>query len=144
MFTVLSNTRNSNLYLIVGLATLLIVTLTFVVAPPTATPKPALVPMTGISEYPDYYQRHPELRVPEGIAIDTTDYFVRHPEWASNVQNSAIPVTSNFESSDYFQRHPELSASAETAVDMTDYFTRHPELRVPTKSKDLSDYFLRH
>jgi hypothetical protein len=121
MFTVLSTNRKSNLYLIIALAIMLVLILAFVVAPSIAAPKPAVIPMTGISESPDYFQRH--------------------PEWASREQNVAIPVTGISESLDYFQRHPELSSPAAITVDMTDYFARHPELRA---SNDLSDYFLRH
>jgi hypothetical protein len=46
MFTVLSNTRNANLYLITALAIVLVVLLTFAVVPAIATPKPASVPIT--------------------------------------------------------------------------------------------------
>jgi hypothetical protein len=91
MFTVLSNTRNFNLYLIAALAIMMVILLTFVVAPALSAPKPVLVPGSGSSEAAsDYYQRHPELR--------------------ASLQNVAIPATDNSEASDYFQRHPELSA----------------------------------
>lgn len=167
MFTVLSNTRNFNLYLIAALAIMMVVLLTFAVAPAISAPKPILVPGIGISEAAsDYYQRHPELRVSAaGIADVTADFYLRHPEWASNVQNAVIPVTGLTEASDYYERHPELSAPAATVVDLqgdfflrhpelslsiartadtNDYFTRHPELRPSAESEDLSDYFLRH
>jgi hypothetical protein len=47
MFTVLTNTRNSKLYIIVALATALVVLLTFAVAPSIAAPKPVIIPETG-------------------------------------------------------------------------------------------------
>ena len=47
MFTVLSNTRNSNLYIITALAIMLVVFLTLAVAPSIAAPKPAIIPVTG-------------------------------------------------------------------------------------------------
>ena len=47
MFTVLSNTRNSNLYIIIALAITLVVFLTLVVVPSIAAPKPAVIPVTG-------------------------------------------------------------------------------------------------
>lgn len=47
MFTVLSNTRNANLYIIVALATVLVVILTFAVAPSIAAPQPVIIPETG-------------------------------------------------------------------------------------------------
>lgn len=47
MFTVLSNTRNSNLYLIGALAILVVVLLTFAVAPSITVSAPASIPVTG-------------------------------------------------------------------------------------------------
>ncbi len=47
MFTVLSNTRNSNLYLIVALATALVAVLAFAVVPGIPAPEPAIIPATG-------------------------------------------------------------------------------------------------
>jgi len=47
MFTVLSNTRNSNMYLIIALAITLVVLLTFAVAPSITAPRPAFIPVTG-------------------------------------------------------------------------------------------------
>lgn len=140
MFTVLSNTRKTNLYLIVALAIALVVILGLAVVPSIAAPKAAVIPVTGIAESPDYYQRHPELSVPAEIpAAEMSDYFQRH-----NTQSIEIPVTGLSASPDYFQRHPELNAPAGVgiAVDMSDYFLRHPAL--PTEDTDLSDYFLRH
>jgi len=57
------------------------------------------VPVTGISESLDYFQRHPELSMPveAGAAIDMTDYFVRHPELHAPIENTDL--------SDYFLRH---------------------------------------
>lgn len=57
----------------------------------------AAVPVTGISELPDYYQRHPELRVPLKRTVDTADYFVRHPELHTPAESIDL--------SDYFLRH---------------------------------------
>jgi hypothetical protein len=125
MFTVLSNPRKTNLYLIVALAIMLVVILVFAVAPSIAASKPAPIPVTGNSVSPDYYQRHPELRAPAGMAVEMNgDFALRHPEWASGEQSVAVPVTGISNSLDYFQRHPEL--------------------RVSNESNDLSDYFLRH
>ena len=47
MFTVLSNTRNSNLYIISALAIMVLVLLTFAVAPSISVPEPAIIPVTG-------------------------------------------------------------------------------------------------
>ena len=146
MFTVLSNTRNSNLYLIAALAVMIVALLTFTIAPAISAPKPVTVPVSGLAEQArsDYYQRHPELNLPGAAGVDLQgDFFLRHPEWASSVASVAIPVTGSSVALDYFQRHPELSMPAVFTADTADYFIRHPELRTPTES-DLSDYFLRH
>ncbi|RPJ25063.1 MAG: hypothetical protein EHM33_15785 [Chloroflexi bacterium] len=126
MFTVLSNTRNTNLYVIVALAIALVVILSFTFAPAISAPEPVLVPVTGLSEASsDYYQRHPELRASAAIISDVTDdLYLRHPEWINTVQNAGIPVTGALEASDYFQRHAELRAPIETD-DLSDYFLRH-------------------
>jgi len=124
MFTVISNTRKTSLYPIVLLAIIMIALLTFAVVSFVAAPKPILIPVTGISETSDYYQRHPELRISAAPAVEmNSDFYQRHPEWSSNVQN-IVPVTGNAELSDYVQRHPELSAPS-TFVDTSDYFLRH-------------------
>jgi hypothetical protein len=115
MFTVLSNTRNSNLFLIGALAIVAITLLTLAIVPAISAPQPALAPAPRFSEAgSDYYQRHPELRVSTARGTNMAgDFYLRHPEWASNVQNVAIPVIGNSEASDYFQRHQELSAPVE-------------------------------
>jgi len=41
-------------------------------------PQNAVIPVTGASAFPDYFQRHPELMNPVEDSIDTTDYFFRH------------------------------------------------------------------
>jgi hypothetical protein len=43
-----------------------------------STDQNAVIPATGASDFPDYYQRHPELSVPLELSTDTTDYFFRH------------------------------------------------------------------
>jgi hypothetical protein len=113
MFTVLSNTRNSNLFLIGALAIVVITLVTLAVAPAVSAPQPVLAPVARLSEAgSDYYLRHPELRISTALATYiASDFYLRHPEWASNVQNAAIPVTGNSEASDYFQRHREQSAT---------------------------------
>jgi hypothetical protein len=126
MFTVLSNTRNSNLYLAAALAIAMVVLLTFVVAPAISAPRPVAAPMARLSEAgSDYYLRHPELRISAALVTYIAgDFYLRHPEWASNVQNAAIPVTGNSDTSDYFQRHQELNAPAE--IDGTGLYQNYP------------------
>jgi cell division protein FtsW (lipid II flippase) len=46
MFTVLSNTRNSNLYLIAALAIMVVVLLTLAIAPSISLRGPAVIPVT--------------------------------------------------------------------------------------------------
>src|SRR6266508_4459109 len=48
MFTVLSNTRNSNLYLISAVAIMIVVLLTLAVVPSIAVRGPAIIPVTGV------------------------------------------------------------------------------------------------
>lgn len=90
MFTALSNTRKTNLYLIIALAIVLIAILSLAVIPSIAAPKPAGIPITGVSDYADYYQRHPELSMPAGTSIDTTDYFMRHPEMRTQPKSNDL------------------------------------------------------
>ena len=98
MFTVLSNTRNTNLYLIVALAIALVAILSLAVVPTIVTPKSAVIPVTGMSEYADYYQRHLELRVPGATTVDMTgDFYLRHPELRPSRESNDL--------SDYFLRH---------------------------------------
>jgi hypothetical protein len=146
MFTVLSNTRNSNSYLIAALAVMAVALFAFAVVPAISAPKSVMLPVTGTSVVAsDYYQRHPELKIGGGAAVEMrSDFFQRHPEWISSVQVVGIPVTGMFEASDYFQRHPVLSLPVAASLDTADYFTRHPELRIPAQNTELSDYFLRH
>jgi hypothetical protein len=126
MFTVLSGTRNANPYLIAALLIMGIILLTFAVVPAISAPGPVAIPAASLSAArSDYYERHPELRVPGAAGVDLAgDFYLRHPEWTSNVQITGIPVTGASEASDYFQRHPELRAPIET-VDLSDYFLRH-------------------
>jgi hypothetical protein len=146
MFTVLSNTRNSNLYMIVALAVMVVALLAFAIVPAISAPKSALAPEAAGSDVTsDYYQRHPELNI--GVApasVLNADFFERHPDWVNKVQILGVPVTGLSEIEDYFQRHTVPGLPAASSLETADYFTRHPELRSPTRKTDLSDYFLRH
>jgi hypothetical protein len=97
MFTISSTTRETNLYLTLALAIMLVLILSLAVVPSMAAPKSDVVPVTGVSQYTDYYQRHPELRAPAALMGDTTDYFMRHPEMSSSRAPNDL--------SDYFLRH---------------------------------------
>jgi hypothetical protein len=127
MFTVLSNTRNSNLFLIGALAIVIIALLTIAIVPAISAPQPAFAPAPRLSEAgSDFYQRHPDWTwtVSTINAVGNSalsDYFQRHPELT-------VPSILGLRASDYFQRHPELTAPADASVDMTDYFFRHSEL----------------
>ena len=57
--------------------------------------------VTGMSDFPDYYHRHPELSAAATVSIDTTDYFFRHPEL--RLQARSIDLT------DYYFRRAEIS-----------------------------------
>jgi hypothetical protein len=114
MFTVLSKTRNSNLYLIVALIVMAAMLLTFAIVQTVSAPRPTAVPAMDVSAAEsDYYERHPELKAPGAAVVDLPDDFsLRHPDWINTVQNVGVPVTGALEASDYFQRHPELNVSA--------------------------------
>ena len=137
--------------LVLGALSLVLMTLGFS-QPFTEAPTPeelrwpprAVIPVVGLSESSDYFQRHPELRAYAARLTDTTgDFYLRHPEWTISLQNAAIPVTGMDDASDYFQRHPELSLPAVGTADLSDYFLRHPELQTQ-ETIDLSDYHQRH
>jgi hypothetical protein len=65
--------------------------------PDWASIQQAVIPVTGSSEASDYFQRHSEGIGPAGVAVDVTDYFLRHPE--RNAPTDTIDL------SDYFLRH---------------------------------------
>ena len=111
MFTVLSNTRKSDLYLTIALTIIIVVFLSLAAVPGISLGKLAPVAAPGASETAfDYYQRHPELRVPAAGAADVAgDFYLRHPAWTANAQPAAIPVTGSADTSDYLERHPELN-----------------------------------
>jgi hypothetical protein len=79
-------------------------------------PQKAVIPATGDSAFPDYYQRHLELSVPTVLGLTASDYVMRHPE---------------------------LIAPAQVSIDMTDYYFRHPEYLPSSTVVDLTDYFFR-
>jgi hypothetical protein len=81
MFTVLSNTRSSNLILIGALAIVLITLLTLAVVPAISVPESVPVPAVRFSEAgSDYYQRHPQLSISAALGADAaSDYHLRHP-----------------------------------------------------------------
>jgi hypothetical protein len=116
MFTVLSKTRTSNLFLIGALAIAVVTLLTFAVVPGLSAPRSVPAPISRLSEAgSDYYERHPELSAPVEM---TGDWYQKYPgEWASRGAGVAIPVTGSSAASDYFQRHPELSSSANVPLD---------------------------
>jgi hypothetical protein len=143
MFTVLSNTRNSNLFLLGALAIVIIALFTLAIVPTISEPQPAFAPAPHLSEAgSDFYQRHPDWTwtVSTINAVGNSalsDYFQRHPELT-------VPSILGLGASDYFQRHPELTAPAEASVDMTDYYFRQAALQSSTQAVDLTDYFFRH
>lgn len=168
MFTVLSNTRSSNLYLIAVLAVMAAVLLTFTVIPAISAPGAAAVPVSRVSDNTsDFYLRHPELSIAGLPAAEMqSDFYQRHPEWVMDAQVAAIPVTGAPEGSDYFERHSDLSLAAANTpnagadfylrhpewtiaplainAEASDYFERHSDMSASAGTADLSDYFLRH
>ena len=51
----------------------------------------AVIPLTGDSAFPDYFQRHAELNIPVERSIDTTDYFFRHLD--KNTSSRVVPLS---------------------------------------------------
>ena len=143
MFTVLSNTRNSNLFVIGALAIVVIALLTLAIVPAISARQPAFAPAPRLSEAgSDFYQRHPDWTwaVRNGNSVESSalsDYFQRHPELTT-------PSILGLDASDYFMRHPELTASAQVSVDLTDYYFRQAALKSAAQTVDLTDYFFRH
>lgn len=71
MSTVLSKTRNPHLYLIVVLAFMVVALLTFAVVQAFTSPRATAIPGIGVAAAgSDYYERHPELKVPGAVGID--------------------------------------------------------------------------
>jgi hypothetical protein len=56
----------------------------------TSNNQKAVIPMTGISASPDYFQRHPELRVAVAETVDTTDYFIRLSILSASVESADL------------------------------------------------------
>jgi cytochrome c oxidase assembly protein Cox11 len=110
MFTVLSKTRNSYLYVIVVLVFMAVMLLTFAVVQALPTFRADTTSAMDITAAgSDYYERHPELKVSRAVAIAfVDDFYLRHPNWINPVQSVGVPVTGTVEALDYFQRHPEL------------------------------------
>ena len=99
MFTVLTNTRSSSLYLIGALAATIVIILTLAVVPAISAPERVIVPAgSNASEAnSDYFQRHPQSSLPAVTSVETADYFLRHPE--------SRPAGLQTDLSDYFLRH---------------------------------------
>ena len=76
--------------LIVAVLSLLLATLTVsgTISAASKPARPVIGPAASDSEYADYSQRHPELRVSVVNAVDTTDYFLRHSELRSGLTAS--------------------------------------------------------
>jgi hypothetical protein len=72
--------HHTALYVLIAMAVLVTVILAFSLVPAITVRDPVAIPITGISAFPDYAQRHPELTMPMSVPVDTTDYFFRHPE----------------------------------------------------------------
>ena len=63
------------------------------------------IPLTGVSAFPDYYQRHLELMNRVILGLTASDYFQRHPELIN-------PVESSIDTTDYFFRHLNKDAAS--------------------------------
>ena len=85
MFTVLSNIRNSNPYLVLAVAVTVVAILTIAVAPSIVMPKPAAIPETGGPNAHDLF-RQEELALynrPAASSIGSPAFFeYRRGEWS--------------------------------------------------------------
>jgi hypothetical protein len=68
----------------------------------------ASTPITGDSAFPDYFQRHPELRRSVNRSIDTTDYFFRH--LAKDASPLVVPISADQSRREYLlgERYGEI------------------------------------
>jgi hypothetical protein len=117
-----------------------------------------IIPLSRISDLPDYYQRHPELRaksvdlsmparpviIPLSRIVNFPDYFQRHPELRVSAGTGlAVDIAG-----DFYLRHTDWTANVGIPVTGSsaaeDYFMRHPALKSSSAPVDLSDYFQRH
>ncbi len=91
-------------------------------------------PPPSSADLSDYFQRHPEMRLPVQV-VALSDYIQRHPE--------VLRPGNSRDLSDYYLRHPEWQPAA-SPVQVSDYFQRHPEVLYRQNLNDLSDWFQRH
>jgi hypothetical protein len=78
MFTVLSNTRNANMYLTLAVTIAAVILLTITVAPSIVTPKPALIPVTaGDDAYVEYLRGEKTIYAnPSALSNALTAYHI--------------------------------------------------------------------
>ena len=101
----------SKLFIVIVIVTVALLTVSF-----AASPKDS-------QSYQDYAQRHPGgVILSSASSADSLapDYYQRH--------RSELLAARSLDTTDYFLRHPELGASTLKSIDLTDYFFRHPEL----------------
>jgi hypothetical protein len=110
MFTVLSNTRNSNLYIILALAISLVVILVLGVAPSVAAPKPVVIPLTGSQNaYIEFLRSEKTMYAnPIGLRDALTAYHLG--EKALYAESTALDIAL------YAWRFGEKTLSASTAL----------------------------
>lgn len=108
----MSTNRKLNLFIISTLAVALVI-LAFAVAPSAAAPTINADPSA------DYYQRHSELGNPsvgKAVNFSGSDWYQRHDAETASIL--AVDTT------DYFLRHSESLGVKVQSVDTTDYYVR--------------------
>ena len=95
MFTVLSNTRNSNLYIITALGIALVVFLTLAVVPSIAAPKPALIPVTRNQDaYVDFLRGEKAMYAnPVGLSQALSAYHAGEKAFFANAVDSSSALS---------------------------------------------------
>ena len=92
MFTDLTNTRNSNLYLVIALAITLVVILTFALAPSIAALKSALIPVTGSQNvYVEFLRGEKAMYAnPVGLSSALSAYHLGEKNLAANPEAALL------------------------------------------------------
>ena len=79
MFIVLTNTRNSKLYIIIALTTALITILTFAVLPSIVVSEPGLIPVTGSEAAYAQYLKGEKALYTNAVDLDSALWAYRPP-----------------------------------------------------------------
>jgi len=97
MFIVLTNTRNSKLYIIIALATALLVILTFAVVPSIVVSEPGLIPVTGSEAAYAQYLKGEKALYTNAVELDSTLWAYRLGEKNLDTHSYRPPLDECFD-----------------------------------------------